>query len=77
MTFHLELMQEGMNCIQEINICQRRIKLRKDCFKNKYQNDMTAYDLNCGRIYCPKWKGNLKRLFRRMARKRLKRDLDI
>ena len=43
--------------------------MRKDCFKNKYQNDMTAYDLNCGRIYCPKWKGNLKRLFRRMARR--------
>ena len=38
---------------------------------------MTAYDLNCGRIYCPKWKGNLKRLFRRMARRRVKRDWDI
>ena len=45
--------------------------MRKDEFKNYCQIDMTSYDLNCGEIYKPKWRGKLKRTFRRLARRRL------
>lgn len=49
--------------------------MRKDQFKNKMQIEMTASDLNCGKIYHPKWRGVAKRIFRRLARKRLKREI--
>lgn len=43
--------------------------MRKDAFKNKSQKKMTGLDLNCGRIYRPRWRGRIKRLLRRRARR--------
>lgn len=51
--------------------------MRKDEFKNKCQIELTAHDLNCAKVYSPKWRGKVKRLFRRVARKRMKRENEI
>ena len=49
--------------------------MRKDCFKNEIQADMTANDINCNHVYRPRWRGKAKRLLRRAARQRIKRDI--
>lgn len=49
--------------------------MRKDEFKNKMQAEMTAEDLDCPQLFRPRWKGKAKKLFRKIARKRIKEDL--
>jgi len=49
--------------------------MRKDQFKNSCEIDMTAFDLNVGNIYKPKFRGKLKRVFRRKARRKLKQNI--
>lgn len=48
---------------------------RRDDFKNHYQNEMTATDLDYPQLYNPKWRGKAKKKFRKMARARLKNKL--
>jgi hypothetical protein len=48
---------------------------RKDDFKNEYQSEMTSTDLDCPDIYHPRWRGRAKKMFRKLARKRLKEKL--
>ena len=50
--------------------------MRKDAFKNKSQSNMTAWDLDCHQLYKPSWRGKAKRLFRRIARRKLKREIE-
>ena len=45
---------------------------RKDNFKNECQAEMTAADLDCPKLYHPKWRGKAKRKLRKLARKRLR-----
>lgn len=39
------------------------------------QSNMTTYDLDCPQIYNPRWKGKAKKLFRKIARHKLKENL--
>lgn len=50
--------------------------MRKDIFKNRCENDMTANDLNVGNTYKPKSRGKFKMILRRNARNRLKQQLE-
>lgn len=50
--------------------------MRKDEFKNKSQSNITAWDLDCPQLYKPNWRGKAKRLFRKIARKKLKREIE-
>lgn len=46
-----------------------------DKFKEKTIKDYTAWDIKCPYIGSRKWKIKLKKIFKKKARKRLKRDV--
>lgn len=49
--------------------------MRSDEFKNVIQVDMTASDLNCNDVYNPRDRGKDKKRLRKIARKRIKKEL--
>lgn len=49
--------------------------MTKDYMKSATKMDFTAYDIGCG-CYTPKHQTQLKKIFRRKARRNLKKALD-
>lgn len=51
--------------------------MSKDKMKQLTHKKYTAYDLNCPKIYKPKWRKKLGQKIKRAARRKLKSSIDI